>query len=83
MHMYTQGEIKFNGRKVKEEDIANTGYVLQLARPYYEELTARENLTLATQMKLPSSSQEKKLERVKKVIKMVKLLCYCITMLHK
>ena len=69
-----QGEIKYDGREMKEEDIAaNTGYVLQLARPYYEELTVCENLILAAQLKLPSSSPEEKFKRVKKVMEMVKL----------
>ena len=51
---------------------ANTGYVLQLATPYYEELTVRENLTLAAEIKLPRSMmQKKKFERVEQVMQVV------------
>ena len=32
--------------EIRDWYIANTGYVLQLATPYYEELTVRENVTL-------------------------------------
>ena len=47
-------------------------YVLQLATPYYEELTVRENLTLAAEMKLPSSmEQEERFERVEQVMQVV------------
>ncbi len=53
--------------------IANTGYVLQLATPYYEELTVRENLTLAAQMRLPKSfSLREKFERVEQVMEVVR-----------
>ena len=38
--------------EIKDWYIANTGYVLQLATPYYEELTVRENLTLAAKLRL-------------------------------
>ena len=41
--------------KIRDWYVANSGYVLQLAMPYYEELTVRENLTLAAQMRLSSS----------------------------
>ena len=37
---------------------ANTGYVIQQATPYYEELTVRENLILAAQMKLAKTSSK-------------------------
>ena len=73
VHIYIQGKIMFNGHEVMEEDIANTGYVLQLATPYYEELTVCENLTLAAQIKLPGSTPKEKFERVELVMKMVKL----------
>ena len=53
--------------------VANTGYVLQLATPYYEELTVRENITLAAQMRLPKSlSFEERFERVEQVMKEVR-----------
>ena len=52
--------------------VANTGYVLQLAAPYYEELSVRENLTLAAQMKLPKSKTlREKFERVEQVMDVV------------
>ncbi len=52
--------------------VANTGYVLQLATPYYEELTVRENITLAAQMRLPESlSMEAQFERVEQVLREV------------
>ena len=52
--------------------MANTGYVLQLAAPYYEELTVRENLTLAAQMKLPKTfTMREKFERVEQVMEVV------------
>ena len=41
-------------QEIEDWYIANTGYVLQLATPYYEELIVRENLTLAAQIKLHS-----------------------------
>ena len=71
----TQGEVMYNGHRmegaVQESFVANTGYVLQLATPYYEELTVRDNLTLAAEMKLNELTREEKFERVKEVIKMV------------
>ena len=54
--------------------INNTGYVLQLAAPYYEELTVRENLTLAAWVKLQTSSREEKFERVEQVMEVVRPL---------
>ena len=60
--------------KVRDWYAANTGYVLQLASPYYEELTVRENLTLAAQMRLPSNmSLTDKLERVEQVMNEVSM----------
>ena len=74
--MILQGEIYINGdsiNDIREWYIANTGYVLQLATPYYEELTVRENLTLAAQMKLPKSfSLEQKFGRIEQVINVVR-----------
>ena len=59
---------------IREWYTANTGYVLQLATPYYEELTVRENLTLAAEMKLPSSmTLHDKLKRVEQVIQVVRI----------
>lgn len=49
--------------------MTNSGYVLQLATPYYEELTVRENLTLAAQMRLSSNfTMDEKFERVEQVM---------------
>ena len=52
---------------------SNMGYVLQLAVPYYEELTVRENLTLAAWVKLHISSREK-FQRVEQVMEVVRPL---------
>ena len=55
--------------EVRDWYVANTGYVLQLATPYFEELTVRENLTLAAQIKLSKSyTQYEKFERVEQVM---------------
>ena len=52
--------------------VENTGYVLQLATPFYEELTVRENLLFAVNMQLPMSANwNQKLERVEQVIREV------------
>jgi len=60
---------------VRDWYVANSGYVLQLAMPYYEELTVRENLTLAAQMRLSTKfSLEQKFERVEQVMNEVSLL---------
>ena len=57
---------------VRDWYIANTGYVLQLATPYYEELTVRENLTLSAAMKLPDMfTLREKFERVEQVMEVV------------
>ena len=71
-----QGKIYINGKLLDNNNLewysANTGYVLQLATPYYEELTVRENLTLAAQLKLPKSfGLDKKFKRVEQVMQMV------------
>ena len=72
-----QGFIYVNGtpvEEIREWYIANTGYVLQLALPYYEELTVRENLTLAAQLKLPKNyTLREKFERVEQVMEVVSL----------
>ena len=65
-----QGSIFVNGHKlddIRDWYIANSGYVLQLAMPYYEELTVRENITLAAQMRLAFSMREK-FERIEQVL---------------
>ena len=59
---------------IKDWYIANSGYVLQLAMPYYEELTVRENLTLAAQMRLSFSMREK-FERIEQVMNEVTNAC--------
>lgn len=72
-----QGSIYVNGipmSEIRDWYIANTGYVLQLARPFYEELTVRDNLTLAAQIKLPESNEltfKDKLKRVEQVMQVV------------
>ena len=70
-----QGNIFVNGtpvEKVHDWYVANTGYVLQLAAPYYEELTVRENITLAAQMRLPKTlSITERLDRIETVMKEV------------
>lgn len=50
------------------------GYVLQLAVPYYEELTVRQNLFFAAHMRLPKeTSASEKYERVEQIIAQVNL----------
>ncbi len=61
--------------EIRDWYITNTGYVLQLARPYYEELTVRDNLTLAAEIKLPVSSKfttREKFMRVEQVLEVVR-----------
>ena len=74
---HMQGSIYVNGtpvEEIREWYIANTGYVLQLALPYYEELTVRENLTLAAQLKLSKDyTLQEKFERVEQVMEVVNL----------
>ncbi len=58
--------------EIRDWYVANTGYVLQLATPYYEELTVRENLTLAAQIKLPKTfTLREKFERTEQVLEVV------------
>lgn len=61
-------------RDVQESFVANTGYVLQLATPYYEELTVRDNITLASELKLNGLTREEKFERVRDVMEKVRTL---------
>ena len=70
----TQGSVFINGIPIEENYdwySSNMGYVLQLAVPYYEELTVRENLTLAAWVKLHDSTREK-FERVEQVMDVVR-----------
>jgi ABC-type multidrug transport system ATPase subunit len=54
--------------------VKHSGYVLQLAVPYYEELTVRQNLLLAALMRLPKSmSPEMRFERVERIIQQIGL----------
>ena len=62
--LFIQEGIFINGipiDEICEGYTANTGYVLQLATPYYEELTVGENLL----------EWKKKFERVKQVMEVV------------
>ena len=57
----------------------HSGYVLQLAVPYYEELTVRQNLLLAAFMRLPRSfSAEERFQRVECVIEQVVHAIMCV-----
>ena len=84
----SQGSIYVNGtpvEEIREWYIANTGYVLQLALPYYEELTVRENLTLAAQLKLPKNyTLREKFERVEQVMEVVRscIILYQCDVVH-
>ena len=54
--------------------------MLQLATPFYEELTVRENLLFAVNMQLPKTANwNQKLERVEQVIREVAkcVFMYC------
>ena len=78
---HAQGNVYVNGRPIQENYnwyISNTGYVLQLAVPYYEELTVRQNLTLSAWVKLHISTKEKheRVEQVMDVVCVNKLLYY-------
>ena len=73
-----QGDIYVNGipvDKIHDWATANIGYVPQFAKPYYEELTVRENLTLAAHIKLPETKKfifKDKLKRVEQVMIVVR-----------
>ena len=61
-----------NSSHVLESYISNAGYVRQLATPYYEELSVRENLILAANLRLPdSTTQRQKLNCVEQIIEEV------------
>eukprot|EP00117_Sycon_ciliatum_P015504 scpid9150/ scgid15316/ ABC transporter G family member 19; White-brown complex homolog protein 19 len=56
---HVEGNIFAGGKSLRHSSvlksyIADAGYVRQLATPYYEELTVRENLVLASFQRLPS-----------------------------
>lgn len=69
-----QGNIFVNGSSIEKQKVgasylSNAGYVRQLAMPYYEELTVRENLILSATQRLPDSlSAVEKLQRVEQII---------------
>lgn len=73
-----QGEILINGtplHKIREWFIVNTGYVRQLAKSYYDELTVRENLIFSMSMRAQKGMKlSQKLERVEQVIRETGLL---------
>ena len=55
--------------RVQDWFARKVGYVLQLAVPYYEELTVRQNLFFAAHMRLPKeTSASEKYERVEQII---------------
>lgn len=61
--------------KVREWFITNTGYVRQLAKSYYDELTVRENLIFSMSMQAKKGMKlSEKLERVEQVIRETGLL---------
>ena len=58
----------------------NTGYVRQLATPYYDELTVRENLLYSALLRLPSSHTRAELfEQMKMVINEVNISMVTMT----
>ena len=67
-----QGRVYINGvglGRVQDWYACKIGYVLQLAVPYYEELTVRQNLFFAAHMRLPKgTSISEKYERVEQII---------------
>lgn len=77
-----QGEVLINGFQldyIREEYRSNTGYLMQLTSPFYEELTVRENLTLAAQLRLPGDMTTRdRFDRVEKVLCEVSLKVHVI-----
>ncbi|KAL9959100.1 hypothetical protein ACROYT_G036183 [Oculina patagonica] len=70
---YRRGRVYINGVSmdagVQDWYSRKIGYVLQLAVPYYEELTVRQNLFFAAHMRLPKSmSHTRKFERVEQIL---------------
>ena len=79
--MQSQGQVYINGialnADIQDWYARKTGYVLQLAVPYYEELTVRQNLFFAAHMRLPKSmSHVEKFERVEQILAEVFKLFY-------
>ena len=77
----SQGHVYINGvglDRVQDWYARKIGYVLQLAVPYYEELTVRQNLFFAAHMRLPKSmSHRRKFERVEQILAEVfQVLCH-------
>lgn len=70
--IYLQSNIFINGlpaEETREWFIKNSGYVLQLATPYHEELTVRQNLTYSAMMRLPMKMKiQDKMWRVEQVL---------------
>jgi len=70
----SQGQVYINGIAMTDATVQDwyahkIGYVLQLAVPYYEELTVRQNLFFAAHMRLPKSmSHVRKFERVEQIL---------------
>lgn len=73
--VYQQGTVYINGESlgdVQDWYARRIGYVLQLAVPYYEELTVRQNVFFAAHMRLPKRmSHSKKFERVEQILEEV------------
>ena len=67
-----QGRVYINGvglGQVQDWYACKIGYVLQLAVPYYEELSVRQNLFFAAHMRLPKGTCiSDKYERVEQII---------------
>ena len=84
--LLNQGNIYINGiplEEIRDWFNANSGYVLQYGEAYYKELTVRENITLAAQLKLPNTmSQRQKLERVEQILHIVSRTIQNITTLR-
>ena len=69
--------------RVQDWYARKVGYVLQLAVPYYEELTVRQNLFFAAHMRLPKKmSHERKFERVEQILAEVSRLVISEILLH-
>jgi ABC-type multidrug transport system ATPase subunit len=72
-----EGEIFVNGIPfvyLREWYKKHTGYVLQSAVPFYEEMTVRENLVLAAFLRLPRSlSADERFNRIENIIDQVGL----------
>ena len=73
--VYQQGSVYINGESlgdVQDWYARRIGYVLQLAVPYYEELTVRQNVFFAAHMRLPKKMNHSgKFERVEQILEEV------------